>query len=270
MTQHNDTSARLLAQENISIVRSAVSTASFDIKNRVLTLPQWKDMTPQIEDMLQCHEVGHALYTSESDWVSAIDVFKISHPSEVNLLRGYLNVIEDARIESLIKDEYPGIAKSFYAGYRALHERDIFAISDCDINDLVLIDRINLQYKIGFLHAIKFTDAERVLMRRAGAVKSIAEAAALAIEIYEFSLQQNSAQQLGSDQDDVLSGEYSDECDEDYCDDDCDSSDDTGNDDETDEMNKPSRTDGQDSGSDLRATTAENFDKKLGELADNS
>lgn len=270
MTQYNDTSARLLAQENISIVRSAVSTASFDIKNRVLTLPQWKDMTPQIEDMLQCHEVGHALYTAESDWMSAIDAFKISHPSEVNLLRGYLNVIEDARIESLIKDEFPGIAKSFYAGYRALHERDFFAISDCDINDLVLIDRINLQYKIGFLRAIKFTDTERVLMRRAGAVKSIAEAAALAIEIYEFSLQQNSAKQLESDQDDVLSDEYSDDCD-DYCDDDYyNGSDDTGNDDETDETNKASHTDGQDSGSDLRATTSENFDKKLGELADNS
>ena len=45
---HNEStnlSARLLATENISVVRASTVTASFDIKSRVLTLPMWKDMT---------------------------------------------------------------------------------------------------------------------------------------------------------------------------------------------------------------------------------
>ena len=61
----SDLSARLLATENLSVIRARTRTASFDIKSRILTLPMWKEMTPEIEDMLIGHEVGHALYTTE-------------------------------------------------------------------------------------------------------------------------------------------------------------------------------------------------------------
>ena len=61
----SDLSAKLLATENVSVVRASVRTASFDIKSRVLTLPIWKDMTPEIEDMLIGHETGHALFTTD-------------------------------------------------------------------------------------------------------------------------------------------------------------------------------------------------------------
>ena len=47
-----DLSARLLATENLSVVRARTRTASFDVKSRVLTLPLWKDMTPEIEENL--------------------------------------------------------------------------------------------------------------------------------------------------------------------------------------------------------------------------
>jgi hypothetical protein len=57
--------AKLLANEDISVIRARVSTASFDIKNRVLTLPQWKDLTVTVEGMLIGHEVGHALYNNQ-------------------------------------------------------------------------------------------------------------------------------------------------------------------------------------------------------------
>lgn len=265
MTHHTDISARLLAQENISIVRAAVSTASFDIKNRVLTIPQWKDMTPQIEDMLQCHEVGHALYTDETEWVAAIKGFEASHPGVVNLLRGYLNVIEDARIESLIKKEYPGIGKSFYTGYRALHDRDFFSIANRDLDDLVLIDRINLYYKIGFIRHIKFSDIERVFALRVDSVKSIAEAAKLAIEIYEFSLQQS---QL--DHDDIVSNADDNTGDGiDTNDDDDEFEDDEFEDRDIEDADaNAAKTNSTTGNGDLRATTAENLSKKLSELAD--
>ena len=59
-----DQLAKLLAMEDIHVRHSGdASTASFDVQNRVLTLPVWADMTADIIDMLTGLEVGHALYT---------------------------------------------------------------------------------------------------------------------------------------------------------------------------------------------------------------
>jgi len=90
-----DQLAKLLAMENIHIRHSGdAQTASFDVKNRVLTLPVWADMTSDIIDMLTGHEVGHALYTLPEKWPEAIDE---------GVHKGILNIVEDARIEKKIK-----------------------------------------------------------------------------------------------------------------------------------------------------------------------
>jgi hypothetical protein len=53
--------ARLMAQEDLTVVHNRVATASFDTKARVLTLPIWTDMNGDLYDLLCGHEVGHAL-----------------------------------------------------------------------------------------------------------------------------------------------------------------------------------------------------------------
>ena len=63
--------AKLLATENISVQHKKVDTAYFDVKNRILCLPIWKEEMPDdVYDLLVGHEVGHALfcllYTSPS------------------------------------------------------------------------------------------------------------------------------------------------------------------------------------------------------------
>ena len=55
--------ARLLANENISVQQGNFETAFFDVENRVLGLPLWKEMSGDLYDLLVGHEVGHALYT---------------------------------------------------------------------------------------------------------------------------------------------------------------------------------------------------------------
>ena len=59
---------KLLAKENITIQHGNYSTAWFDIKNRVLGLPMWKDMGKDVYDLLIGHEVGHALETPYEGW----------------------------------------------------------------------------------------------------------------------------------------------------------------------------------------------------------
>ena len=111
--------AKLLATENITVEHKKVETAYFDLNKRLLVVPIWKEMNVDILDLLLAHEIGHALYTPQVEWKEAIDK-KIPH--------SFLNVVEDARIEKLIKRKYPGLSQSFIKGYRDLIANDFFKI----------------------------------------------------------------------------------------------------------------------------------------------
>ena len=43
--------AKLLATENVTVEHGKFSTASFDVKNRVLRLPIWKEMSGSLYDL---------------------------------------------------------------------------------------------------------------------------------------------------------------------------------------------------------------------------
>ena len=61
--KNKSTLAKLLAEEDIHVVHKQQSTAMFDVLNRELSLPIWKDMPKNIQDLFTLHEVGHALWT---------------------------------------------------------------------------------------------------------------------------------------------------------------------------------------------------------------
>ena len=52
--------AKLLATENITVQQNNVKTASFDVVNRILTLPIFKTNSKDVTDMLVAHECAHA------------------------------------------------------------------------------------------------------------------------------------------------------------------------------------------------------------------
>ena len=60
--------AKLLASENLTVEHGNYETASMDVKNRILRLPIWKEMSGSLYDLMVLHEVGHALYTPEDGW----------------------------------------------------------------------------------------------------------------------------------------------------------------------------------------------------------
>lgn len=190
-----DLSARLLATENLKVVRASVSTASFDLKSRVLTLPMWRDITPNIEDMLVAHEVGHALYTG----------LEYLEPVEKQpILKSFLNVLEDVRIEKLIKQKYPGLRKRMSLGYQELNDRDFFKIKTIPLNHLNLIDRINLYYKAGITCGVTFNDTEMAFVRRASLTETLKDVIVLAKEIYDYA-KETAKEDIQNSIDDFLS-----------------------------------------------------------------
>ena len=147
--------AKLLATEDLIVEHKHVETASFNVHDRVLTLPCWEKASSLVYDMLVGHEVGHALFTPDEEWWVN---YQISP--------GIVNVVEDARIEKLMKRKYGGLAKCFYRGYNELHEDDFFKLEDENINEMTLPDRINLHFKLGNFVDIDFTIEEKHFVAR--------------------------------------------------------------------------------------------------------
>ena len=182
-----DKLAKLLAAENIMVEHKPIKTAYFDVKNRVLALPMWKEMTESLYHMLVLHEVGHALETPADGWKGAIDKVKEEDGGRTaQTFQGYLNVVEDARIERKIKTKFPGSRKDFIDGYDWLNQQDFFSVKAEKIDDLTLIDRINLYFKLGTRIRINFTDEERSFVRRAEQTITFTDVIQLAEDILAY------------------------------------------------------------------------------------
>ena len=161
--------ARLLADEDLSVRHDmAAPTAAFDLQTRTLILPVWENMSASLYDMLVGHEVAHALYTPSDRWQNDIQSIATDYGLPYGTVQQYANIVEDARIERAIKAKFPGLRRDFLSAYVDLMGRDLFDLKGRSIADLPLIDRINLEFKVG-LHAgqqIPFDAAESVWVDR--------------------------------------------------------------------------------------------------------
>jgi len=162
------TLAKLLATENLTVEHRKVSTACFDVEKRLLILPIWKTASNTVYDLLVGHEVGHALYTPNDPFGDAPQAF--------------VNVIEDARIERLMKETYPGLRKSFFDGYVELWNDDFFGVKHEELENLPLIDRINLYFKGN--RSMPFQENEQHWVDKVGATKTFQDVVDLANEMY--------------------------------------------------------------------------------------
>ena len=192
--------AKLLATEDLIIENRKVSTASFDVERRVLTLPMWEKASTTVYDLLVGHEVGHALYTPNENWM-------LDYPE---VPQSFVNVFEDVRIEKLMKQKYPGLTKTFYTGYSQLAEQDFFGLEEHDEEDINLADRINIHYKIGNFTDISFESDEQQFVDRAFKTKTFQDVLELAndltIFLKEQQQQQESLGELSFDEDGEMGG----------------------------------------------------------------
>jgi hypothetical protein len=199
--------AKLLATENLTVEHRKVKTAYFDLQKRLLVVPIWKEMNVDILDLLLAHEIGHALFTPQVEWKEAIDK-KIPH--------SFLNVVEDARIEKLIKRKYPGLSQSFIKGYRDLIANDFFKTADKDINEMLLIDRLNMHFKTSHVESIiEFVDdVELEFVDRMAKLETFAEVEVLAKDLAEYCKGESELKSLDDHEFETIFGDDGDDGDE--------------------------------------------------------
>ncbi len=176
MMKNKSTIAKLLAEEDVFVVEKQMKTAYFNVKTRELGLPIWKtDVSPYIKELMICHETGHGLWTS-------LDM--LNRANERKLNSGFVNVLEDARIDKFVKIKYPGSVALYNRGYKELAEMDFFGTEGKDINSFNFIDRINLHFK--GQKGIVFSDEEIPYVKRVAELRTEDEVLDLAEELYKY------------------------------------------------------------------------------------
>ena len=201
--------AKLLATEDLIVEHKKVETASFNVQTRVLTLPMWQKASNIVYDMLVGHEVGHALFTPN---VELRDYCKAP--------MNFFNIVEDPRIEKLMKRKYPGLLKSFYGGYKEIYEQDFFNLEGEDIESMTIADRANLHFKVGNFIDIPIKDHEQYVIDMIADAESVEDAYRAAEELYKLCVkelkdnnknemdlksdQQMEVQSGSGDQDDIM------------------------------------------------------------------
>lgn len=189
--------ARLLATEDLIVEHKKVDTACFNVQTRVLTLPMWEKASNTVYDMLVAHEVSHALYTPNEDWTE-----KVKIPPQ------FVNIVEDARVEKLIKRRYMGLSKTFYTAYKELNEDDFFQINDDDVSTYNLADRINLHFKVGNFVELSFTEKEQEIIDLIAKAETFDEVLTASEVLYKYCKEEEEEQQnIENNQQDSPSGE---------------------------------------------------------------
>ena len=178
MQNHKSNLAKLLATENIQVLQNQVKTASFDVKNRVLTIPFFKHNDNNVVDMLIAHEVSHALHTPSDSWTD------MSNRSEE--FRSFVNVLEDTRIDKLIQKKYPGVTQNYIKGFDRLWKDDFFKSKNQNLDDYILIDKINLWYKSSKTLPINFTKKEQPFIDAIEKLKTFDDVLKLAEDILGY------------------------------------------------------------------------------------
>ena len=178
---HN-TLAKLMASENIKISHDATArTASFDTQSRMLTLPIWEGMPREVVEMLIAHEVGHALHTptTAEEIMGAINAIDATNPVVV---KDFLNICEDVRIEKEIKNKFPGTRRQFSKGYLWMEANGFFGTMT---RSMSFADRANTHFKAGG-YVGYFNPTEQSILDEMVATKSWDDVVAVAKRLYDY------------------------------------------------------------------------------------
>jgi len=203
--QNQSSVARLLATENITVThKRGITTAYFDVKHRVLGLPVWKDKGKVVYDMLVGHEVSHALFTPADGFEKFVEEEGRKHFD-------ILNIIEDIRIERLIKNKYAGMPRIFNGAYKDLVENDFFGINDKDVPSLGFLDRLNLRGKIGTVVDIPLNDDEEKLYRECYAAETFEDVVELYHKVKKFAQEEAKAKKQEADDNEDQEGDTSED-----------------------------------------------------------
>ena len=175
-----DLLASLMANEGLRVVVDPTATTACIIpETKTIILPEYAVDDENVYDMFQAHEVSHALHSPMKN------VHEVLTDPKRPGFQGFINTTEDARIEKLIQNKFPGLRPIFAKGYLKLVQDKWFG-EDVETRELSLIDKINIFAKTRGLIPQDFSDpVEKTFLDRTLATLTFDEALRVAQDIYD-------------------------------------------------------------------------------------
>jgi len=173
MKKKTELLAKMMAAEDINVIFSNAKTASFNPVSRTLAMPTFVEDSPEcVRFGFVAHEISHAIHTPAVEKVTPI-----------------LNIVEDIRIEKLIKRKFRGSANYISKMYEYLWSENFFGCNEDGINTKNFLDRLNVYAKTKDSKnapSVHFSDEEQKLVDRSFLTTSFEDVLSLCEEIKEF------------------------------------------------------------------------------------
>lgn len=183
--------AKLLATENITVYFGHVRTPSFDLEQRILTLPMYTEaLSEETQLLFIMHEVGHALITPTDKWTEALEPDTLKKNKIGHGFKDYINIVEDHRVDRSQKNKFPGSRRWYFKGGEHLFNLEFFgteSISKENRDAMPLIDRLNIYSKVGQTVApTSFSKEEEKFVVMFDGTKTFEDVVETALAIYNY------------------------------------------------------------------------------------
>lgn len=205
---------KFMAKRGISIEYGDVQTAYYDLENNVITLPNYVLDDIDLFIRFGTHEAAHSLFTpkffySEHNTTSHSD----SNTRSVTVngktydlsrdLFSCINIVEDIRIEKLIRQHFPGLIAPYRRSAEKLSKtrqwsRLLRVKGNQDVFDeLSLADKINLKSKFKeFLNDVDLTDREYAILKYLSKASSFNDVLVRSLFLYKLMTSEKDVNQM--------------------------------------------------------------------------
>lgn len=191
-----DTFLKVISQSNqLTIVYANVDTAFINVENKEVTLPNYIIHDRDMYILMGSHEISHAIHTpsvfySQHNNTDNNDKTPIIKGIKLNKnLFACINIVEDIRIEKLIRNQFPGFVSIYKAGYKKLLDTNPnFKVTEASWKKMSLSNKINVKSKAGDLINYPLTDDEIAVLKYMKTAKSFDDVLVRAVYLYKHML----------------------------------------------------------------------------------
>lgn len=197
---------KFMAKRGITINYSdTAETAYYNLEENVITLPSYVLNDTDLFIRFGTHEAAHSLYTPKFFYAEHNNTSDKTKSNKRHVMIGTksfelnsmmfscINIVEDIRIEKLIRQDFPGLIGPYRRSAKPLSEipqwkmlKDV-ASSQREFDKLTIADKINLKSKFKeFLVNVDMSDKEYAILKYLSKSKSFDDVLHRALYLYKL------------------------------------------------------------------------------------